>query len=107
VATFLPHRQNNMKKKLQYFNDPFKGWCGNWSFFSYYSAYKTKMLPHQPLNGSLKYWIFVPYDEWSGIHPCTGEHHIFCTHKQSPFWKWCSWFSYQLWRRIMLSVILL
>ena len=25
VATFLPHRQNNRKKKLQYFNDPFKG----------------------------------------------------------------------------------
>ena len=24
VATFLPHRQNNRKKKLQYFNDPFK-----------------------------------------------------------------------------------
>jgi hypothetical protein len=24
----------------------------------YYSAYKTKMLPHQPLNGSLKYWSF-------------------------------------------------
>jgi hypothetical protein len=26
--------------------------------FSYYSTYKTKILPHQPLNGSLKYWIF-------------------------------------------------
>ena len=25
VATFLPHRQNNREKKLQYFNDPFKG----------------------------------------------------------------------------------
>ena len=24
VATFLPHRQNNREKKLQYFNDPFK-----------------------------------------------------------------------------------
>jgi hypothetical protein len=28
---------------------------------------------------------FVPYDKWSGIHPCTGEHYMFCTHKQSPF----------------------
>ena len=25
VATFLPHRQNNKEKQLQYFNDPFKG----------------------------------------------------------------------------------
>ena len=25
---------------------------------------------------------FVPYDKWSGIHPCTGEHHMFCTHNQ-------------------------
>jgi hypothetical protein len=25
VATFLPHRQNNKEKKLQYFNDAFKG----------------------------------------------------------------------------------
>ena len=25
VGTFFPHRQNNRKKKLQYFNDPFKG----------------------------------------------------------------------------------
>jgi hypothetical protein len=35
VATFLPHRQNNKEKQLQYFN--------------------TKMLPHQLLNGLLKY----------------------------------------------------
>jgi hypothetical protein len=28
VATFLPHRQNNKENNLQYFNDPFKGWCG-------------------------------------------------------------------------------
>ena len=33
---------------------------------------------------------FVPYDKWSGIHPCTGEHHMFCTHKQSPFSLYCS-----------------
>ena len=25
VATFLSYRQNNRKKELQYFNDPFKG----------------------------------------------------------------------------------
>jgi hypothetical protein len=33
---------------------------------------------------------FVPYDKWSGIHPCAGEHHMFCTHKQSPFSLYCS-----------------
>ena len=33
---------------------------------------------------------FVPYDKWSGIHPCTGEHHMFCTHKQSTFSLYCS-----------------
>jgi hypothetical protein len=31
------------------------GIIGKEVFFSYYSACEAKMLPHQPLNGSLKY----------------------------------------------------
>jgi hypothetical protein len=39
-------------------HQPLNGSLKYWSFFSYYSTYKTKILPHQPLNGSLKYWSF-------------------------------------------------
>jgi hypothetical protein len=43
VVKFLSYRWNNREKKF------------NILMTHYYSAYKTKMLPHQPLNGSLKY----------------------------------------------------
>jgi hypothetical protein len=51
VATFLSYRQNNRKKNFNILMTVMK----ILKFFFYYSAYKTKMLPHQPLNGSLKY----------------------------------------------------
>jgi hypothetical protein len=77
VATFLSYRMlphQLLNGSLKYWSSFFLLFClrvknvatsaFKWvmkilKFFSYYSAYKTKILPHQPLNGSLKYGSFL------------------------------------------------
>jgi hypothetical protein len=53
VVKFLSYRWNNREKKFNILMTHLKADVA--TFLPHRSAYKTKMLPHQPLNGSLKY----------------------------------------------------